>query len=111
MDDSYWRAIHQGMRRVVEDRSYMKELPIEVAGKTGTAQQSRARADHGLFVCYAPYEQPKIAMAIRIANGYSSEYCVDTSKDIINYYFNIDEHEEIVTGTAAEISATGRSGD
>ena len=39
MDDSYWRAIHQGMRRVVEDRSYMKELPIEVAGKTGTAQQ------------------------------------------------------------------------
>jgi penicillin-binding protein 2 len=111
MDDSYWRAIHQGMRRVVEDRSYMRELPIEVAGKTGTAQQSRARADHGLFVCYAPYEQPKIAMAIRIANGYSSEYCVDTSKDIINYYFNIDEHEEIVTGTAAEISATGRSGD
>ena len=111
MDDSYWRAIHQGMRRVVEDRSYMKELPIEVAGKTGTAQQSRARADHGLFVCYAPYEEPKIAMAIRIANGYSSEYCVDTSKDIINYYFNIDEHEEIVTGTAAEISATGRSGD
>ena len=111
MDESYWRAIHQGMRRVVEDRSYMKELPIEVAGKTGTAQQSRARADHGLFVCYAPYEQPKIAMAIRIANGYSSEYCVDTSKDIINYYFNIDEHEEIVTGTAAEISATGRSGD
>ncbi|MCR5117937.1 MAG: penicillin-binding protein [Lachnospiraceae bacterium] len=111
MDESYWRAIHQGMRRVVEDRSYMKELPIEVAGKTGTAQQSRARADHGLFVCYAPYDQPKIAMAIRIANGYSSEYCVDTSKDIINYYFNIDEHEEIVTGTAAEISATGRSGD
>lgn len=109
MDDSYWNTIHTGMRRVVEDRSYMASLPIKVAGKTGTAQQSRTRADHGLFVCYAPYEEPEIAMAIRIANGYSSEYCVDTSKDIIKYYFDIED--DIVTGTAAEISATGHTGD
>ncbi len=105
MDESYWNTIHTGMKRVVEDRSYMASLPIKVAGKTGTAQQSRTRADHGLFVCYAP----EIAMAIRIANGYSSEYCVDTSKDIIKYYFDIED--DIVTGTAAEISATGHTGD
>lgn len=111
MDDAYWNAIHQGMRRVIEDRSYMAALPIKVAGKTGTAQQSKVKPDHGLFVCYAPYEAPRMAMAIRIANGYSSEYCVDTSKDIIKYFFNIEEHEDIVTGTAAEISATGRGGD
>ena len=48
---------------------------------------------YGLFVCYAPYEAPRMAMAIRIANGYSSEYCVDTSKDIINYYAYSDTFE------------------
>ena len=109
MDDSYWKIIHTGMRRVVEDRSYMASLPIKVTGKTGTAQQSHARPDHGLFVCYAPYDNPEIAMAIRIANGYSSEYCVDTSKDIITYYFDIED--DIVTGTASEISAVGHTGD
>lgn len=111
LDESYWKAIHSGMKRVVEDRSYMASLPITVAGKTGTAQQSRVRPDHGLFVCYAPYEEPRYAMAIRIANGYSSEYCVDTSKDIIKYLFRIEDQEDIVTGTAAEISAVGHTGD
>lgn len=111
LDESEWNIIHQGMKRVVEDRSYMAALPVTVAGKTGTAQQSRTRADHGLFVCYAPYEAPKYSMAIRIANGYSSEYCVDTSKDIIKYLFKLEDQDDIVTGSASEISATGHTGD
>lgn len=111
LEDGEWDIIHSGMRRVVEDRSYMAALPITVAGKTGTAQQSRTRADHGLFVCYAPYEAPKYSMAIRIANGYSSEYCVDTSKDIIKYLFKVDDQDDIVTGTASDIAAGGHTGD
>ena len=108
MDSSYWDAIHEGMRRVVTDMSYFSDFPIEVAGKTGTAQQSKTNADHGLFVCYAPYDSPEIAIATRIANGYSSSYVADTTKDVLKYYYRI---EDVVTGNASEISASGRTGD
>ena len=108
MDSSYWNAIHEGMRRVVTDMSYFNDFPIEVAGKTGTAQQSKTNADHGLFVCYAPYDSPEIAIAARIANGYSSSYVADTTKDVLKYYYGI---EDVVTGNASEISASGRTGD
>jgi penicillin-binding protein 2 len=88
--------------------SYFNDFPIEVAGKTGTAQQSKTNADHGLFVCYAPYDSPEIAIAARIANGYSSSYVADTTKDVLKYYYGI---EDVVTGNASEISASGRTGD
>lgn len=42
MDSSYWDAIHTGMRRVVEAKSYFSDLSVNVAGKTGTAQESRS---------------------------------------------------------------------
>ncbi len=111
MDDKYWKVIHEGMKKVVEDKTYFEDLPLDFAGKTGTAQQSKANADHGLFVCYAPYKDPEIAIAVRIANGYTSEYVADTTKDVLRWYFNIAKEEDIVTGQAAEISAAGRSGD
>lgn len=111
MDDKYWNAIHEGMKRVVEEKSYFRDLGISFAGKTGTAQQSKTRPDHGLFVCYAPYDEPQIAIAVRIANGYTSEYVADTTKDVLKLYFNLDEQEDIVNGIAAEISANGRGGD
>lgn len=111
IDEKYWNAIHAGMRGVVEDKSYFNGFPINVAGKTGTAQQSRAKADHGLFVCYAPYESPKISIAVRIANGYSSEYAAATTKDVLSYYFNLKDDEDIVTGTATELGVTSLSGD
>lgn len=111
MPDEYWDAIHIGMKRVVESKSYFADLPIQFAGKTGTAQQSRTRADHGLFVCYAPYKNPEIAIAVRIANGYTSEYVADTTKDVLKWYFNIEDQNEIVTGEASDITVSRVSGD
>ena len=60
------------MRAVIESKGEYADLPIAVAGKTGTAQESKSRPSHALFICYAPYDDPTIAMAIRIGNGYSS---------------------------------------
>lgn len=99
MDDSYWDAIHTGMRRVVEAKSYYKDLDINVAGKTGTAQESTSRPNHALFVCYAPYENPEIAIAARVANGYTSEYTAQIAKDVIRYHYELAEEDEI-WGTA-----------
>lgn len=111
MDERYWDAIHDGMKKVVESKYYFQDLGIEFAGKTGTAQQSKTRPDHGLFVCYAPYKDPEIAIAVRIANGYTSEYVADTTKDVLKLYFNLEKKDDIVTGSAAEINANGHGGD
>ena len=103
MDPSYWRAIHQGMRAVVESRSDYEDMKIKVAGKTGTAEESRNRANHALFICYAPYDSPQIAVATRIAYGYSSTYAAQTTKDILNYYFKTEDEEDLITGQAQEL--------
>lgn len=100
MPKEYWDAIHSGMRQVVENKSYFQGLGVSVAGKTGTAEQTNSRPNHALFVCYAPYEQPKIAVATRIPFGYSSDYAAQVTRDIIKYYCGLAEEDELVTGVA-----------
>ncbi|MDO4619753.1 MAG: penicillin-binding transpeptidase domain-containing protein [Lachnospiraceae bacterium] len=95
-----WDTIHEGMRAVIENKDVYADMPIAVAGKTGTAQESKSRPSHALFVCYAPYENPEIAMAVRIGNGYSSTNCLMTAKDILQYYFKLNETSSIITGHA-----------
>ncbi len=112
MDESSWNAIHTGMRGGVERMSYYADLGVNVAGKTGTAEQSERHPNHALFVSYAPYENPEISVTVRIANGYSSSYAAQTAKDIYTYYYKLDDEENILTGQAAEnIRNTAIEGD
>lgn len=106
MDAAEWDAIHLGMRQVIENRADYQDLAISAAGKTGTAEENLNRANHALFVCYAPYEQPEIAIATRIAFGYTSSYAAKTTKDIINYYFGLKDENEIITGTAQALAGS-----
>lgn len=101
MPEEYWNAIHAGMRQVVQNKTYFSDLAVEVAGKTGTAEQMiGSRPSHALFVCYAPYEQPEIAIATRIPFGYSSDYAAHATKDIVKYYYGLAEEDELITGEA-----------
>lgn len=106
MDESYWNAIHQGMRQVVEDKAYFRDLRVNIAGKTGTAEERKTRANHALFVCYAPYEKPEIAIATRIAYGYTSNYAAQTTKEVIKYYFELADEEQLLNGTATQMSGS-----
>lgn len=106
MDSENWDAIHLGMRQVIENRSDYSDLTINVAGKTGTAEENENRANHALFVCYAPYEEPEIAIATRIAFGYTSSYAAKTTKDIIRYYFDLADDDELITGEASPMSGS-----
>ncbi len=58
---------------------------ITVAGKTGTAQNEREGKDHAWFVCYAPKEDPQIAVAVFIEYSGSSggTVCAPIARDII----------------------------
>lgn len=100
LPDEYWNAFHSGMRQVVENKSYFSDLAVNVAGKTGTAEQTKSRPNHALFICYAPYETPEIAIATRIPFGYSSDYAAQVTRDIIKYYYGLAEEEDLITGTA-----------
>ncbi|MCM1045700.1 MAG: penicillin-binding transpeptidase domain-containing protein [Candidatus Gastranaerophilales bacterium] len=100
MPVEYWNSIHTGMRNVVINKTYFADLAVEVAGKTGTAEQTSSRPNHALFVCYAPYDAPEIAIATRIPFGYSSDHAAQLTRDIIKYYYGLAEEEELITGTA-----------
>ena len=106
-----WNAIQLGMKRVVEGKAYFNEIDVTAAGKTGTAQESKSRANHALFVCFAPYEKPEIAIATRIAFGYSSDYAAQTTKDVLGFYYGKYDDEDILTGTASNIETGTVSGD
>jgi penicillin-binding protein 2 len=111
MDPSYWNAIHEGMRGVVESKSYYADLGIDVAGKTGTAQESKSRPNHALFLSYAPYENPEISMAVRVANGYTSDYAAQIAKEVYKYYYGLGNKEDIITGTATTLDGGTINGD
>ncbi len=100
LPQEYWSAFHSGMRQVVQDKPYFDGLAVDVAGKTGTAEQIKSRPNHALFVGYAPYESPEIAIAARIPFGYSSDYAAQMTRDIIKYHYGLAQEEEIITGTA-----------
>lgn len=99
LPQQYWNALHSGMRQVVQNKAYFDGVTVEVAGKTGTAEQTKSRPSHALFVCYAPYENPEIAIATRIPFGYSSDYAAQATVDVIRYYYGLSE-EDIITGEA-----------
>lgn len=111
MDASYWDSIHLGMRRVVEGKSYYSDLGVNVAGKTGTAQESTSHPNHALFVSYAPYEDPEICVVVRVANGYTSDYAAQIGREIYKYYYGLAEESEIITGTAGTLEGGQINGD
>lgn len=111
MPSSYWNAIHSGMRKVVEKKTYFKDLGVVVAGKTGTAEENRKRANHALFVSYAPFDNPEITVSTRIAFGYTSEYAANLTRDIYKYYYGLEEEDAILTGTAVIPDAASTTAD
>ncbi len=111
MDTSYWNAIHTGMRRVVEGKAYFSDLDVNVAGKTGTAQENRNRPNHALFISYAPYEAPEISVTVRVANGYTSDYAAQIAKDVYEYYYGLKDESEIITGTAGTLDGGSINAD
>lgn len=102
LPDAVWNAVHQGMLQFARNNALLKDMELPVAGKTGTAQESRTRPDHALFIGYAPAEQPEIALAVRIANGYGSSNATAAGKSILNFYFGLESRENILTGEASQ---------
>ncbi|MGE5613380.1 MAG: penicillin-binding protein 2 [Bacillota bacterium] len=89
-------AVKQGMVAVttsIDGTAYKSfiGLPFEVAGKTGTAQTARGieRSPNALFVCYAPADNPEIAVAVVVERGAWGSNVAPIARDIIDEYFRL----------------------
>ncbi len=94
--------VKAGMLAVTEGssgtaRGYFYDLPISVAGKTGTAELVKTRASHAVFTGFAPFDDPEISVASVIQFGYSSKYAALNSKKIFRMYFDLESQAEQYT--------------
>jgi penicillin-binding protein 2 len=87
---SNMEVVRQGMRQTITSGSarQLNDLPVSVAGKTGTAQFGSEGKTHGWFVSFVPYDNPQIAMAILVeGGGEGSSTAVPVTKEIYKWYF------------------------
>lgn len=90
VDPKIIQTIAEGMRLTITGGSAqnLNDLPVSVAGKTGTAQFLNNAKTHAWFECYAPYEKPEIAILVMIdGGGGGHEIAAPIAKEILSYYF------------------------
>ena len=86
----------QGMKQVITGplgtaRNTMRGTSVEVCGKTGTSQTGRLGSDDGYFVCFAPADDPVIAIAVHGEKAAHGATLGRVAKAIIDYYFSTDD--------------------
>jgi len=93
ISDSTLSAVKDGMRRVTEDgtaKAVFENFSIPVGGKTGTAEVSSG-SDTVLFVGFAPYDNPQIAVAVVLEHGATSRYAAQVARDMFEYYLGLSD--------------------
>ena len=92
MSNKTYGTIVQGMKQVITGpsgtaRNTMQGTAVEVAAKTGTAETGRLGSDDGSFVCFAPVDNPEIAIAVFGEKAAHGSTLGRVAKDVIDYYF------------------------
>ena len=86
----YLEIVRKGMRETVMSGSaqILSEMPIKVAGKTGTAQASGNKPSHGWFTAFGPYEGPEIVLTVLVEHGGGASAAIPVIKDVLSWYFS-----------------------
>lgn len=82
-----WDTVQDGMEGYIQSTGAFDGFEMTAAGKSGTAQEVSTRPDHGLFIGYAPAEEPEIAVAVRIVNGYTAANAAQCGREVFETYF------------------------
>lgn len=83
------RIVREGMRQTVLAGSStpLKDIPMPIAAKTGTAQFEEKDKTHAWFVGFAPFDKPTITLAVMVEGGGGSfEVAVPIAKKILSWY-------------------------
>ncbi len=102
--DSTWDTVQQGMRNVIalgSVRTIFKDLEVDIAGKTGTAQEN-ARGNHAFFISYGPYANPEISVTVNIPYGYSSAEAAAVAKNVYRLYYGYTDLDYIMNTGALD---------
>ena len=108
-----WDVVREGMRRVITDGSVkgiFEDCMVEIAGKTGTAEENKLMPNHANFISYAPYNNPEVTVSVTIPFGYGSENAAEVAREIYDYYYGYIDLDDILTRDAKEITSV-RAGD
>ena len=103
MKDSTVQAYKNGMHLVVDSPDgtafslAWRRLPEKVCGKTSTAEQYWGSSDNGAFVCFAPMDDPEIAIAIYIEKGGHGSTLSTIARSILQEYFNVGTVSDVTT--------------
>ena len=95
-------AVTEGMRELTTGTGSLagafRNLPFEVGAKTGSAQVSSTSDSNAVFVCYAPYDDPEIAISLVVEHGGSGSVLASLAAEILAYYFTTpDSQSDVVT--------------
>jgi len=99
IQDKNLAAVKKGMLALTTEGSvarYFKDLPFQVGAKTGSAQVSAQTESNAVFVCFAPFDAPEVAVAIVVEKGGSGSELGSIAADILAYYFSAQESREDV---------------
>ena len=94
LSDENLDVIKKGMKSVMEQGTaapVFADYPMEIGGKTGTAQVGATRSHNGIFMAFAPYDDPQIVASCIIEQAGGSNDCGITIRRMFNDYFNINE--------------------
>ena len=99
MDEKTIACINEGMKMTVSDysgtaNSYLSDYPIAVAAKTGTAQHGSGGSDNASFVCYAPADDPQIAIAVYVEHGAQGGNLANVVRPILDAFFSQESKYE-----------------
>lgn len=96
--DENLQAVKAGMLALTTNnssvRQYFQSLPFRAGAKTGSAQVSGQNESNAVFVCFAPYDDPEIAVAIAVEHGGSGSELAGMAADVLRYYFSSQETRE-----------------
>lgn len=96
IDQENLDAVYEGMRLVTQGskgtlRNVFKDFPIDVAAKSGTAEENKNNSSHSWFVGFAPYDNPQIAVTVMIPFGdVSGSPAAVTARNIIGEYMGLN---------------------
>lgn len=100
ISDSTLQAVKKGMYGYTQPGgmvySYFKDCIVSAGAKTGTAQLGGGLKNNGVFVAFAPYDDPEIAIALVLEKGDAGAALASTAVDIINAYFDREDTASIL---------------
>ena len=102
IDPAHLNAVLKGMLGYTQPggqvHAYFKDCVVSAGAKTGTAQLGSNKKNNGVFVCFAPYDDPEIAVALVIEKGDAGANLAETAVGILNAYFTEDQIAATIVG-------------